>query len=437
MEKESIGARLKHAWNAFMNRDPTISYPSGIGPSSSYRPDQPRFHRGNERSIVTAIYNRIAVDVASIDIYHCRLDEQGRFAEYINSGLNNCLRMEANIDQSGRALIQDIVMSMLDEGCVAVVPVETDIDATETESYKILQLRTAQIVEWFPEHVRLRMYNERSGRREDVVLPKKMVAIIENPFYAIMNEPNSMMQRLIHKLALLDVADDNTASGKMDMIIQLPYVIKTEGRKNQAEERRKDIEMQLTGSKYGIAYIDGTEKITQLNRPVENNLLTQIEYLTKQVQSQLGITDEILSSTANEQTMLNYNNRTIEPIVSAIVNEFNRRFLTKTARTQRQTISFRRDPFRLVPVNNLADIADKFTRNEIMSSNEFRSIVGLMPSKDPKADQLRNSNLNHPDEKVESQPNTSSSTETNANNAQTAEITPLEGIMGTKISDLT
>ena len=426
MEKESIGARLKHAWNAFMNRDPTISYPSGIGPSSSYRPDQPRFHRGNERSIVTAIYNRIAVDVASIDIYHCRLDEQGRFAEYINSGLNNCLRMEANVDQSGRALIQDIVMSMLDEGCVAVVPVETDIDATETESYKILQLRTAQILEWFPEHVRLRMYNERTGRREDIVLPKKMVAIIENPFYAIMNEPNSMMQRLIHKLALLDVADDNTASGKMDMIIQLPYVIKTEGRKNQAEERRKDIEMQLTGSKYGIAYIDGTEKITQLNRPVENNLLTQIEYLTKQVQSQLGITDEILSSTANEQTMLNYNNRTIEPIVSAITNEFNRRFLTKTAR---------RDPFRLVPVNNLADIADKFTRNEIMSSNEFRSIVGLMPSTDPKADQLRNSNLNHPDENAESQTNTST-TETSANNDQTVETTPLEGIMGTKISDL-
>ena len=436
MEKESIGARLKHAWNAFMNRDPTISYPSCIGPSSSYRPDQPRFHRGNERSIVTAIYNRIAVDVASIDIYHCRLDEQGRFAEYINSGLNNCLRMEANVDQSGRALIQDIVMSMLDEGCVAVVPVETDIDATETDSYKILQLRTAQILEWYPEHVRLRMYNERTGRREDVVLPKKMVAIIENPFYAIMNEPNSMMQRLIHKLALLDVADDNTASGKMDMIIQLPYVIKTEGRKNQAEERRKDIEMQLTGSKYGIAYIDGTEKITQLNRPVENNLLTQIEYLTKQVQSQLGITDEILSSTANEQTMLNYNNRTIEPIVSAITNEFNRRFLTKTARTQRQTISFRRDPFRLVPVNNLADIADKFTRNEIMSSNEFRSIVGLMPSKDPKADQLRNSNLNHPDENAESQTNTST-TETNANNDQTAETTPLDDIMSTKISDLT
>ena len=373
--------------------------------------------------------------MASIDIYHCRLDEQGRFAEYINSGLNNCLRMEANIDQSGRALIQDIVMSMLDEGCVAVVPVETDIDATETESYKILQLRTAQILEWFPEHVRLRMYNERSGRREDVVLPKKMVAIIENPFYAIMNEPNSMMQRLIHKLALLDVADDNTASGKMDMIIQLPYVIKTEGRKNQAEERRKDIEMQLTGSKYGIAYIDGTEKITQLNRPVENNLLTQIEYLTKQVQSQLGITDEILSSTADEQTMLNYNNRTIEPIVSAITNEFNRRFLTKTARTQRQTISFRRDPFRLVPVNNLADIADKFTRNEIMSSNEFRSIVGLMPSKDPKAHHLRNSNLNHPDENAESQTNTST-TETSANNDQTVETTPLEGIMGTKISDL-
>ena len=436
MEKESIGARLKHAWNAFMNRDLTISYPSGIGPSSSYRPDQPRFHRGNERSIVTAIYNRIAVDVASIDIYHCRLDEQGRFAEYINSGLNNCLRMEANIDQSGRALIQDIVMSMLDEGCVAVVPAETDIDATETESYKILQLRTAQILEWFPEHVRLRMYNDRTGRREDVVLPKKMVAIIENPFYAIMNEPNSMMQRLIHKLALLDVADDNTASGKMDMIIQLPYVIKTEGRKNQAEERRKDIEMQLTGSKYGIAYIDGTEKITQLNRPVENNLLTQIEYLTKQVQSQLGITDEILSSTANEQTMLNYNNRTIEPIVSAITNEFNRRFLTKTARTQRQTISFRRDPFRLVPVNNLADIADKFTRNEIMSSNEFRSIVGLMPSKDPKADQLRNSNLNHPDENAESQA-TTSTTETSANNTQTVETTPLDDIMGTKISDLT
>ena len=328
-------------------------------------------------------------------------------------------------------------MSMLDEGCVAVVPVETDIDATETDSYKILQLRTAQILEWFPEHVRLRMYNERTGRREDVVLPKKMVAIIENPFYAIMNEPNSMMQRLIHKLALLDVSDDKIASGKLDMIIQLPYVIKTEGRKLQAEERRKEVEMQLTGSKYGIAYIDGTEKITQLNRPLENNLLAQIEYLTKQVQSQLGITDEILNGTANEQTMLNYNNRTIEPIISAITNEFNRRFLTKTARTQRQTISFRRDPFRLVPVNNLADIADKFTRNEIMSSNEFRSIVGLIPSSDPKADQLRNSNLNHPDEEAELQANTSSTTETNASNPQTVETTPLEDVMSTKISDLT
>lgn len=436
MEKESIGARLKHAWNAFMNRDPTVSYPLGIGPSSSYRPDQPRFHRGNERSIVTAIYNRIAVDVASIDIYHCRLDSQGRFSEYINSGLNNCLRIEANVDQSGRALMQDIVMSMLDEGCVAVVPVETDIDATETDSYKILQLRTAQILEWFPNHVRLRMYNEQSGQREELVLPKKMVAIIENPFYAIMNEPNSMMQRLIHKLALLDVSDDKVASGKLDMIIQLPYVIKTEGRKLQAEERRKEVEMQLTGSKYGIAYIDGTEKITQLNRSIENNLLTQIEYLTKQVQSQLGITEDILNGNANEQTMLNYNNRTIEPIISAIANEFNRRFLTKTARTQRQTISFRRDPFRLVPVNNLADIADKFTRNEIMSSNEFRSIVGLTPSKDPKADELRNSNLNHPDENAESQATNIPSTEVDTNNANIAETTPLEDIMSTRISDL-
>ena len=391
----NIGSRLKHAFNAFMNRDPTYT-PSGS--SYSIRPDRPRLSRGNERSIVTSVFNRIALDVASIDIKHCRLDENGRYVEDIDSGLNNCLDLEANLDQTGRAFIQDVVMSMLDEGCVAIVPVDTTLNPKITNSYDILSMRTGKILDWYPAHVRVRLYNDQTGDKEDILLPKSQVAIIENPLYAIVNEHNSTMQRLIRKLSLLDVTDEQTASGKLDLIIQLPYVVKTDARREQANRRRKEIEEQLTGSKYGIAYIDGTEKVTQLNRSLENNLLKQIEYLTEMVYSQLGITQEVLNGTADEKTMLNYNNRTIEPIVSAIVDEMKRKFLTKTARSQRQTITFFRDPFRLVPVNDIAEIADKFTRNEIMTSNEIRQIVGMKPSDDPKADELENSNISQPDE---------------------------------------
>ena len=390
-----LGTRLQHAWNAFVNnRDPTIQY-RDIGASYSYRPDRPRLTRGNERSIVTSVYNRIAIDCAAIDIKHVRLDDNERFKEEIDSGLNNCLSIEANIDQSGRAFIQDVVMSMLDEGCVAIIPVETDKDPTLTDSYKILSMRTGKILEWYPAHVKVRAYDERTGRKEDIVLPKARVGIVENPLYAVINEPNSTMQRLIRKLCLLDAIDEQSGSGKLDLIIQLPYIIKTEARRQQAENRRKDIEMQLAGSKYGIAYTDGTERITQLNRPVENNLMNQIEYLTSMLYSQLGITQAVLDGTADEQTMLNYYDRTIEPILSAIVDEMKRKFLTKTARSQKQSIEFYRDPFRLVPVNNMADIADKFTRNEILTSNEIRQIIGMKPSDDPKADQLVNSNINH------------------------------------------
>lgn len=389
--------RLQHGWNAFMSRAPTGSY-YDIGQSYSYRPDRVVFTRGNERSIITSVYNRIALDVSAINIKHCRLDNNDRYMSVIDSGLNSCLNLEANIDQTGRAFIQDIVMSMLDEGCVAIVPVDTSIDPKVSSSYDILSMRTGKILDWYPEHVKVRLYNERTGNKEEIIVPKKTVAIIENPLYAVTNAPNSTMQRLIRKLSLLDVTDEKTASGKLDLIIQLPYVIKTEARRQQAEARRKDIEMQLAGSKYGIAYTDGTEKITQLNRSVENNLMSQIEYLTSMLYSQLGITQSILDGSADEKTMLNYHNRTIEPIVSAIVDEMKRKFLTKTARSQQQSILFFRDPFKLVPLNDIAEIGDKFTRNEIMTSNEIRQIIGMTPSDDPKADQLVNSNLNHPDE---------------------------------------
>lgn len=390
--EQTLGSRLRHAWNAFRNRDPTEQF-KDIGASYYYRPDRVRLTRGNERSIVTSIYNRIAIDVASIDIKHCRLDDNERFVSEIDSNLNSCLTLEANIDQTARAFRQDIVMSMFDEGCVAIVPVDTTLDPNKTNSYDILSMRTGKILEWYPQHVKVRVYNEKTGKKEDITVPKSTVGIIENPLYSIINEPNSTMQRLIRKLSLLDITDEQTASGKLDLIIQLPYVIKTEARRQQAENRRKDIEMQLASSKYGIAYTDGTERITQLNRSVENNLLKQIESLTSTLYSQLGITQAILDGTADEKTMLNYNNRTIEPIVSAIVDEMKRKFLTKTARSQKQTILFFRDPFKLVPVNDIAEIADKFTRNEITTSNEIRQIIGLKPSDDPKADQLINSNI--------------------------------------------
>lgn len=392
-----ISDRLQHAWNAFMNRDPTYNY-QDLGNSYSIRPDRPRFTRGNERSIVTSVYNRIALDVSAISIQHVRLDDNDRFKEQMNTGLNSCLTLSANTDQTGRAFIQDAVMSMLDEGCVAIVPIDTTTNPNISDSYDILTMRTAKILDWYPNHVRIRVYNERTGRQEETTVPKKMVAIVENPLYAVINEPNSTMQRLVRKLSLLDVTDEQTASGKLDLIIQLPYIIKTEARRQQAEERRKSIEMQLAGSKYGIAYTDGTERITQLNRSLENNLMKQIEYLTSMLYSQLGITQSILDGTADEKTMLNYYSRTIEPIVSAIVDEMKRKFLTKTARSQHQSIAFFRDPFKLVPVNDIAEIADKFTRNEIMTSNELRQIVGMKPSNDPKADKLINSNLNQPEE---------------------------------------
>ena len=389
--------RLQHGWNAFMNKDPTRSY-YDTGPGYSYRPDRPRLTRGNERTIVTSIFNRIALDVAALNITHCKVDENGRYVSSIDSSLNNCLNLEANLDQTGRAFIQDVVISMFDEGCVAVVPVDTSIDPEISGSYNVESMRTGKILEWYPKHVKVRVYNENTGIKEDIKLPKSSVSIIENPLFAVVNEPNSTLQRLMRKLALLDVVDEQTSAGKLDMIIQLPYTIKSEARRTQAEARRKDIEMQLTNTKYGIAYVDATEKITQLNRPLENNLMKQIEYLTNMLYSQLGITQTILDGTADEQTLLNYHSRTIEPIASAIVDEMKRKFLTKTARTQKQTITFFRDPFKLVPVNNIADIADKFTRNEVLTSNEIRQIIGFKPSDDPKADELRNSNLNHPDE---------------------------------------
>lgn len=390
---ETIGSRFKNAWNAFFNRDPTPIFDNS-GNSSSYRPDRYRPTRGNERSIITAINNRIAIDVAAIPIRHIRLDEDGGYLNTMESGLNNCLTLEANIDQTGRAFLQDVVLSMLDEGCVALVPTVTDVNPDYTDSYDIYEIRTGKITEWYPKQVKVEVYNDNSGRKQQILRPKRKVAIIENPMYSVMNEPNSTMQRLIRKLKLLDAVDEQSSSGKLDLIIQLPYVVKTETRRQQAENRRKEIEEQLTGSKYGIAYTDGTERITQLNRAVENNLLKQVEYLTSMLFSQLGITQTILDGTADEKTILNYRNRIIEPILSAIVDTMKVRFITKTARTQGQSISFFMEPFKLVPVSEIAEIADKFTRNEIMTSNEIRQIVGMKPSSAPQADELRNKNLN-------------------------------------------
>lgn len=386
-----FGDKLQHAWNAFLNKDPT---PRDIGAGYGYRPDRVCVSRRNERSIINSIYNRISLDVANITIQHIRLDDNGRYKETIDSGLNTCLTLEANKDQTGRAFIQDAVISMLDEGCVALVPIDTKINPYESSSIDIESMRTAKIIEWYPDHVRVNVYNDRTGKKEDKLVPKSMVSIIENPFYMVMNEPNSILQRLIRKLNLLDAVDEQSSSGKMDLIIQLPYTIKNALKRQQANDRRRDIEEQLKNSKYGIAYIDGTEKVTQLNRSVDNNLMHQIEYLTSMLHSQLGITQSVLDNTADDKTMLNYYNRTIEPIVSAIVDEMKRKFLTKTARTQQQSIAFFRDPFKLVPVSDLAEISDKLTRNEIATSNEIRQIIGWKPSTDPKADELRNKNLN-------------------------------------------
>ena len=384
--------RLQHGWNAFMNKDPTLG--NGYAGSYTYRPDRPRLSRGNERSIVTSVYNRIALDVAAIKIRHCKIDDHGKFLSEVDSKLNSCLNLEANIDQTSRSFIQDVVMSMLDEGCVAIVPIDTSFNPNVTGSYDIETMRVGKILEWYPKHVRVRVYNDRTGQKQDITCEKKNVAIIENPLYAVINEPNSTMQRLIRKLNLLDAIDEQSGSGKLDLIIQLPYVIKTETRRQQAEDRRKDIENQLSGSKYGIAYTDGTERITQLNRPIDNNLMKQIEYLTSMLYSQLGITQSILDGSADEKTMLNYYDRSVEPIISAIVDEMKRKFLTKTARSQKQSIQYFRDPFKLVPVGELAEIGDKMTRNEIMTKNEFRPVLGLSPSDDPKADMLINSNIN-------------------------------------------
>lgn len=392
----NVSSRLKHAWNAFLNRAPTRAYPYGSGAGYGYQPGSFRLTRGNERSIVTSVYNRIALDVAALNIQHVQLDSEGRFLNTLNTGFNDCLTLEANIDQTGRAFIQDVVLSMLDEGYIAIVPVDTDLDPDVTKGYDILSMRVGKILEWYPQYVKVEVYNELTGLKQTITIAKRSVAIIENPLYAVMNQPNATMQRLIHKLNLLDAVDEQSSSGKLDLIIQLPYTIKSEARRKQADIRRKDIEEQLSGSKYGIAYIDGTEHVTQLNRSVENNLMKQIEYLMSMLYSQLGITQSILDGTADEKTMLNYYNRTIEPIISAIVDEMKRKFLTKTARTQNKSIMFFRDPFKLVPVTEIAEIADKLTRNEVASSNEIRQVIGWKPSSDPKADELRNSNLSNP-----------------------------------------
>lgn len=391
--------RLFHAWNAIRNKDPTTNY-MYLGPGSHYRPDRFRYSRGNERSIITAIFNRIAMDAAQMDVQHVKLDKDDCFVEMIDSNLNNCLTVEANIDQTARAFKQDAVASMLDEGVVALVPMDVEDDITSEDTFDIYTMRTAEIVEWFPKHVRVRVYNEETGIREEVILPKAMVCIIENPLHAIVNEPNSTVQRLIRKLNLLDSVDEQTSSGKLDLVIQLPYVVKTQTRKDQAEQRRRDIEAQLTGSKYGIAYIDGTERVTQLNRPVENNLMKQVEYLTSLAYSQLGITQEIMNGTADDKTMMNYYSRTIEPILAAIVDEMKRKWITKSKRKNKESIAFFRDPFKLVPVNDIAEIADKLTRNEIASSNEIRQKIGFKPSKDPNADVLRNKNLSASNEQI-------------------------------------
>lgn len=409
----SLGERLKHAWNAF-NGNQLIQY-RDIGSSYSYRPDRTRLSGRNERSIVTSVYDRIAMDVAAIKIRHVRTNDDGDFVSYINSGLDSCLTLEANIDQSGREFIQDVVLSMFDEGVSAIVPVDTDLDPDTTKGYDILSMRVGKILDWRPRHVKVRVYDDRSGLKKDVIIDKRNVAIVNNPLYAIINEPNSTMQRLIRKLALLDAIDEQSGSGKLDLIIQLPYVVKSDARRKQAEERRAEIERQLTGSKYGIAYTDGTEHITQLNRPVENNLMKQIEYLTSMLYSQLGINQSILDGTADEKTMANYYARTCEPIISAIVDSMKRTFLSKTARSQNQSIMFFKDPFSLVPITEIAEMADKFTRNEIMSSNEFRSKIGLKPSDDPDADKLKNKNISHPEDEKQVEKNKSDEEEENQN----------------------
>lgn len=393
MEKPTLRSRVRNAWNAFRNRDPTSFYRES-GMSYPYRPDRVRFSRGNERSIVTSVYNRIAMDVAAIELKHCKVDQNGQYISDMKSGLNECLSLEANIDQTSRAFIQDVVMSMFDEGAVAIVPIDTDGNP-DLGSFDVLSMRTAKILEWFPKSVKVRVYNDQTGQKQDIIRPKRSVAIVENPLFSVINEPNSTMQRLVRKLNLLDAIDEQSGSGKLDLIVQLPYAVKGELKMQQAEQRRNNIIEQLKGP-YGIAYIDGTEKVTQLNRPIENNLMKQIEYLTNMLYSQIGMTPSVLDGTANETVMLNYNNRTIEPIVSAIVGAMKRNFLTKTARTQGQTIMSFRDPFKLVPINNIAEIADKFTRNEILTSNEIRQIIGFKPSSDPKADRLVNSNIAQP-----------------------------------------
>mgnify|MGYP004510095233 FL=1 len=393
----NIGTRLKHAWNSFLNRDPTYDL-RNLGSSYSYRPDRPRLSYGNNRAIVSPVYNRIALDVASMTYVHCRTNEDGNYLSTIDSSLNNCLNLEANIDQSGRAFIQDVAMSMMDEGCVAMVPIDTTLNPAVSSSYEILTMRVGKILEWYPANVKVRVYNDRTGEKEDIILPKKFVGIVENPMYSVMNEPNSTVQRLKRKLSLIDVTDDRTASGKMDLIISLPYSVRTELKRNQANDRMKDLEDQLANSKYGIGYIDSTEHVTQLNRSLENNLMKDVEYLTNLFYSQVGITQSVLDGTADDKTMLNYYNRSIEPIVSAIVDEMRRKFLTKTARSQHQSICAFRDPFRLVPVNDIAEIADKLTRNEILTSNEVRQKIGMKPSDDPKADMLINSNINQSNE---------------------------------------
>ena len=398
----SFGSRLKHAWNAFTNTDPT-ELEWNVGTGYNYRPDRPRLTRGNERTIVTAVYNRIAIDCAAIDVRHVRVDENKHYLEDINSGLNYCLSTEANIDQTGRAFMMDVVMSLLDEGTVAIVPIDTSINPAVSTSYDIHTMRTGKILDWYPRHVKVRVYNDRTGQKEDILVPKTMVAIIENPLYSIMNEPNSTLQRLIRKLTLLDVVDEETSSGKLNLIIQLPYIVKTEARRKQAEKRRQDIEDQLAGSKYGIAYTDGTEHITQLGRPLDNNLMGQIEYLTSMLYSQLGITQTVMDGTADEKTMLNYYNRTVEPIMAAIAEEIRRKFLTKTARSQNQSVMYFRDPFKLVPIDNIAEIADKFTRNEILTSNEVRQIIAMKPSEDPTANVLRNKNISQSPEDRQSE----------------------------------
>ena len=411
----TLRKRIKNAWNVFTSRDPTeqpVFHDYGI--SYGYRPDRIRLTRGNERSIVNAVYNRIAIDVASIDVKHVKTDENDVFIEEIDSFLNDVLQTEANIDQTGRNLMIDAVISLLDEGVIAIVPVDIDEDE-ETDSFDVLSLRVAKIIQWYPEHVKVRVYNEKTGYKQDIVINKRSVCVVENPFYSVMNEPNSTLQRLIRKLNLLDAIDEQTGSGKLDIIIQLPYVIKTEARKKQAEGRRKDIEAQLAGSKYGIAYTDGTERITQLNRPAENNLLTQIEYLTSMLYSQLGITEEVLNGTADEKTMLNYYNRTIEPIMSAIVDEMKRKLLTWNARKEGQSIKFFRNPFKLVPVTEMAEIADKFGRNEILTPNEIRGIVGFKPSDDPQANELRNRNISQSNEEIEMEKGINGKEETKVN----------------------